>query len=49
MGSVVDERCEVYDVGGLSVIDASVMPDIPSANTHLPVTAIAEHLAATGL
>jgi choline dehydrogenase len=49
MGSVVDERCEVYGVAGMSVIDASVMPDIPSANTHLPVTAIAEHLAATAL
>jgi len=39
----------VYGVAGMSVIDASVMPDIPSANTHLPVTAIAEHLAATAL
>lgn len=46
MGTVVDERCRVYGVDALSVVDASVMPDIPSANTNLPTIMIAEHVAA---
>jgi choline dehydrogenase-like flavoprotein len=44
MGRVVDEQCRVDGVEGLSVVDASVMPDIPSANTHLPTTMLAEHV-----
>jgi choline dehydrogenase len=43
MGTVVDERCRVHGVDGLSVIDASVMPDIPSANTNIPTIMVAEH------
>jgi choline dehydrogenase len=39
----------VYGVDGLSVVDASVMPEIPSANTNLPTIAVAEHLAARRL
>ena len=35
-GAVVDAACRVHGMTGLRVIDASVMPDIPSANTHLP-------------
>jgi choline dehydrogenase len=46
MGVVVDEQCRLDGVEGLSVIDASVMPDIPSANTHLPTTMLAEHVVA---
>jgi len=34
----------VYGIEGLSVADASVMPDIPSANTHLPTVMVAEHI-----
>jgi choline dehydrogenase len=49
IGTVVDARCEVQGVTGLSVVDASVMPDTPSANTHLPVTMLAEHAAANFL
>jgi choline dehydrogenase len=46
MGSVVDSQCRVFGVEGLSVVDASVMPDIPSANTNLPTIMIAERVAA---
>ncbi|MET0789580.1 MAG: GMC oxidoreductase [Cellulomonas sp.] len=45
-GAVVDAAGRVHGVAGLSVVDASVMPDIPSANTHVPTIMIAEHLAA---
>ena len=45
MGAVVDERCRVLGVDGLSVVDASVMPDIPSANTNIPTVMIAERFA----
>ncbi|MDQ6673540.1 MAG: GMC family oxidoreductase [Chloroflexota bacterium] len=44
--SVVDPDCRVIGVEGLRVIDASVMPEIPRANTHLTVVMIAEHMAA---
>ena len=46
MGTVVDTWCRVAGHDGLFVCDASVMPQIPRANTHLPVVAIAERLAA---
>jgi len=45
MGSVVDAECRVIGVQGLSVVDASVMPDIPSANTNVPTIMLAEHVA----
>jgi len=41
-GAVVDTRCRVHGLAGLRVIDASVMPSLPRANTHLPTTALAE-------
>jgi choline dehydrogenase len=44
-GAVVDGRGRVHGVEGLSVIDASVMPSIPSANTNLPTLMLAERLA----
>ena len=44
-GAVVDHRGQVYGVAGLTVADASVMPDIPAANTNLPVIMVAERLA----
>lgn len=40
--AVVDSGCSVYGVEGLSVIDASVMPELVRANTNLPVMMIAE-------
>ncbi len=45
MGTVVDEGCRVLGVDRLSVVDASVMPDIPSANTNIPTIMIAERVA----
>ena len=42
---VVDSNCRVYGVENLRVVDASVMPRIPSANTNLPTIMIAERAA----
>jgi 5-(hydroxymethyl)furfural/furfural oxidase len=43
--AVVDSRCRVYGVEGLRVADASVMPQIPSANTNTPTIMIGERVA----
>ena len=43
--SVVDSRCNVKGIAGLRVIDASIMPVIPSGNTCLPTMMVAEHAA----
>jgi choline dehydrogenase len=45
-GAVVDSRGRVHGVHGLLVADASVMPEVPSANTNLPTIMVAERLAA---
>jgi choline dehydrogenase-like flavoprotein len=42
--AVVDADCRVIGYDGLRVCDASVMPDLPKANTHLTTVAIAERL-----
>ena len=42
---VVDPDCRVVGVDGLRVIDASVMPTVPRANTQLPTLVVAEHMA----
>jgi choline dehydrogenase len=43
--SVVDPQCRVVGLAGLRVIDASVMPSVPCANTHLTTVMIAEYMA----
>ncbi|MFD7559571.1 GMC oxidoreductase, partial [Streptomyces sp. NPDC059835] len=45
-GAVVDAAGRVYGVDDLWVADASIMPDVPSANTHLPTLMLAERIAA---
>ena len=47
MGAVVDAHCRVLGVDGLSVVDASVMPKIPPANTNIPTIMIAEQVVAS--
>jgi choline dehydrogenase-like flavoprotein len=43
--SVVDHTCRVHGIGSLRVVDASVMPRIPRANTNLPTMMVAERAA----
>ncbi|WP_328499736.1 GMC family oxidoreductase N-terminal domain-containing protein [Streptomyces sp. NBC_00457] len=45
-GAVVDQRCAVYGVENLHVVDASIMPSMVCANTHLSVVMIGERAAA---
>ncbi|MFO1081125.1 MAG: GMC family oxidoreductase N-terminal domain-containing protein [Reyranellaceae bacterium] len=43
--SVVDPDCRVIGCSGLRVIDASIMPTVVRANTHLTTVMIAEKMA----
>ncbi len=43
--AVVDPACRVRGVDRLRVVDASVFPRVPRANTHLAVLAVAERAA----
>jgi choline dehydrogenase len=43
--SVVDPDCRVLGLEGLRVIDASIMPEVPRANTHLTCVMIGEVMA----
>ena len=42
IGPVLDPHLRVHGIEGLRVCDASVMPDIPRANTNFPTMMIAE-------
>lgn len=44
--SVVDPDCRVVGVDNLRVVDASIMPEVPRANTHITTVMLAEHMAA---
>jgi 5-(hydroxymethyl)furfural/furfural oxidase len=43
--AVTDEVGRVWGVDGLRVVDASLMPSVPSGNTHMPTVMLAEKLA----
>jgi choline dehydrogenase len=43
--SVVDPDCRVLGIEGLRVIDGSIMPEVPRANTHLTCVMIGERMA----
>jgi choline dehydrogenase-like flavoprotein len=43
--AVVDSACRVFGVRNLRVVDASIMPQLPSANTNLPTLMVAHRAA----
>ena len=43
--SVTDTQGRVHGAQGLRVVDASLMPRLPSANTNIPTIMIAEKIA----
>lgn len=45
MGAVVDALGRVQGVEGLTIADASIMPDVPSGFTHFPTIMLAERLS----
>ena len=45
MGSVVDENLNLKGIANLKVVDASVMPAVPSGNINAAVIAVAEKAA----
>ena len=44
--AVVDSQGRVRGIGGLRVVDASIMPAIPRGNTNIPTIMLAEKIAA---
>jgi 5-(hydroxymethyl)furfural/furfural oxidase len=47
--AVVDAEGNVHGVGGLRVVDASIMPNVIAGNTNLPTLMLAEKIAAAML
>lgn len=45
IGTVVDADLRVLGLGGIRVVDASVMPMVPRGNTNAPTIAVAERAA----
>ena len=45
MGKVVDEKLKVMGVGGLRIVDGSILPELVRANTNAPIVMIAEKAA----
>jgi choline dehydrogenase len=43
--AVVDPQLKVYGVDGLRIADGSIIPSIPSANTHTTIVMIGERCA----
>jgi choline dehydrogenase-like flavoprotein len=43
--AVVDQHGRVHGLTGLRVADASIMPDLPRANTNLTAIMIGERIA----
>jgi len=45
IGNVVDDELRVYHIDNLRIADASIMPSVPSGNTHATCMMIGEKLA----
>lgn len=45
--AVVDTEGRVHGIGGLRVVDASIMPAVPRGNTNIPTIMLAEKISAS--
>jgi 5-(hydroxymethyl)furfural/furfural oxidase len=43
--AVVNSKGAVHGIDSLHVVDASIMPSIPAANTNVPTIMLAERIA----